>query len=171
MNIEDKIEGKKIILRSFKICDAKADSKIGNDLQVRKYISGIPENYNIKQSKKWIASLSNEKDRITSAISEKKTNNLVGTILFKNISKGFAEIVYSIGSEYSGKGYGTEAVKLMIDYGFNKLNLEGINALVNKNNFASQKILEKVGFSRNIKCSVKPQKIKPDEYLYCILKK
>jgi len=48
--------------------------------------------------------------------------------------------------ENRNKGYGTEAVKLMLDYGFNHLGIERISAnTLEINNFA-RKSLEKLGF-------------------------
>jgi RimJ/RimL family protein N-acetyltransferase len=58
----------------------------------------------------------------------------------------FAEIGYSVDRPYWGKGYGTEAVKLMRDYAFNKLNLHKLTAGAYAVNKGSIRILEKAGF-------------------------
>jgi RimJ/RimL family protein N-acetyltransferase len=47
---------------------------------------------------------------------------------------------------YWGKGYGTEAVKLMRDYAFNKVNLHKLTAHAYVANKASIRVLEKAGF-------------------------
>ena len=48
--------------------------------------------------------------------------------------------------EYRSKGYGTEAIKLIIDYGFNILGLHNINLKVFEFNERAIKAYEKVGF-------------------------
>ena len=48
--------------------------------------------------------------------------------------------------ENRGKGYGKQAVKLILDYGFNNIGMERITAETLEINFASQKALEGAGF-------------------------
>lgn len=56
---------------------------------------------------------------------------------------------YSIGKEYWGKGYGTEALKKIVRFGFDKLKLQKIIAYIFTGNIASEKILLKCGFKHN----------------------
>ena len=56
------------------------------------------------------------------------------------IGMGIAKI------ENRNKGYGKEAVKLILDYGFNNMGMERITANTLEINIAAQKSLEKVGF-------------------------
>jgi len=48
--------------------------------------------------------------------------------------------------EYRNKGYGTETVKLVLDYGFKTLNLHNIMLSVHANNYAAISCYKKVGF-------------------------
>jgi RimJ/RimL family protein N-acetyltransferase len=48
--------------------------------------------------------------------------------------------------EYRNKGYGKEAVKMLLDYGFNNMGLERITANTMEMNISAQKSLEKMGF-------------------------
>ncbi len=59
----------------------------------------------------------------------------------------FSEIMITVDRSHWGKGYGTEAVKLMRDYAFNKLNLHKLTAHAYAANKASIKVLEKAGFT------------------------
>jgi len=59
----------------------------------------------------------------------------------------FAEIGISIDRPYWGKGYGTEAVKLVRDYAFSKLDLHKLTAGAYAVNKASLRMLEKAGFT------------------------
>lgn len=48
--------------------------------------------------------------------------------------------------EYRNRGYGKQAVSLMLDYGFRNLGLERITANTLEPNISAQKSLEKLGF-------------------------
>jgi RimJ/RimL family protein N-acetyltransferase len=48
--------------------------------------------------------------------------------------------------EYRNKGYGKEAVKILLEYGFNNMGLERITANTLETNISAQKSLEKIGF-------------------------
>jgi len=48
--------------------------------------------------------------------------------------------------DYRGKGFGTEAVKIMLDYAFNNLGLERITGSTLEHNIAAQRSLEKNNF-------------------------
>lgn len=57
-----------------------------------------------------------------------------------------AEIGYMLLPEFHGKGIITEAVKRLISYGFNELKLHSIEAVIDPENSASERVLEKCGF-------------------------
>lgn len=84
------------------------------------------------------------------AITLKGYEKLIGIIGHYKIScENFrSEIGYMILPEYQNKGYVTEAVKAMLEYGFNQLNLNSIEAIIDPNNIASEKVLQKNGFKK-----------------------
>jgi [ribosomal protein S5]-alanine N-acetyltransferase len=57
-----------------------------------------------------------------------------------------AEIGYMLLPEYHNKGIISEAVNRLITYGFDDLNLHSIEAVIDPENFASEKVLLKCGF-------------------------
>ncbi len=72
----------------------------------------------------------------------------IGNISFSEINwiNRRASIAYLLGDvAFSGKGYVTEAVLMMMYYGFNRLNFNRIHAGVSAMHLASRKICEKVG--------------------------
>lgn len=79
------------------------------------------------------------------AVIQKEGNELIGTFLIKPNSKNECEIGYSIGKKYWKKGYGKELVKCMLKY-INSLNYTKVLATSRKENIASLKLLEKIGF-------------------------
>ena len=48
--------------------------------------------------------------------------------------------------EYHGKGITTEAVQCVVDYGFNTMQLHSIEGVIDPENEASQRVLQKCGF-------------------------
>ena len=57
-----------------------------------------------------------------------------------------AEIGYMLLPEYHGKGIATEAIKAALEYGFEDMNLHSIEAVIDPENIASEKVLQKNGF-------------------------
>ena len=101
-----------------------------------------------------------------------ETNQFIGLIAlilgkahFKN-----AEVWYKIHPDFWNKGYTTEALKELLNFGFN-LGLHRIEAGCAVENFASIRVLEKVGMT----CEGRKRKILPirgnwvDNYFYSIL--
>jgi len=72
----------------------------------------------------------------------------MGTISYWKIDKPHyrAEIGYGIHPDFQRKGYMSEVLQKVIDYGFREMNLHSIEANINPNNVASIKLVEKHGF-------------------------
>jgi ribosomal-protein-alanine N-acetyltransferase len=48
--------------------------------------------------------------------------------------------------KFNGQGYITEAIKTVVAYGFEQLNLHSIEAIIDPENRASERVLQKNGF-------------------------
>lgn len=57
-----------------------------------------------------------------------------------------AEVGYDLSPKYHKKGIMTEALKLIIDYGFKELKYDNIKAFTHTENENSKKLLERNGF-------------------------
>jgi len=82
------------------------------------------------------------------------------------------EIFYYLLSVERGKGYGTEAAKLMVDYLFLSKDIVRVQAHTDVRNEGSQKVLEKAGFKREgvVRKSLFTRGEWRDFYLYSILR-
>jgi RimJ/RimL family protein N-acetyltransferase len=82
------------------------------------------------------------------------------------------EIGYAVVPSERRKGYGTEAVKIMVDYLFLSKDIMHIPASTNVRNTTSQRILEKAGFKREgvARKSMFVRGKWTDKYLYSILR-
>ena len=87
----------------------------------------------------------------TGFIIEKKDGSKIGYtchfILVHPAGK-LLEIGYSLVPSERGKGYCTEAVRIMVDYLFLSRDVMRIQACTDTRNLASQKVLEKAGFKK-----------------------
>lgn len=99
----------------------------------------------------WYDHVSKDDDIAYFAVYDKDTLQPIGGVdLHKiNLAHRHAELGIMIGEEsHRGRGYGTEAVALMCDYGFNALGLNSIMLLVIDGNIGGQKAYERVGFKQ-----------------------
>ena len=93
------------------------------------------------------------------------TSDLIGTITLYDINRhhGRGVIGLMIGEkEYWGKGCGTEAIKLVVDYAFQRLNLHKVWAGVVAVNQGSVEAFQKAGFE--IEGKMKSHVCIDDEY-------
>jgi ribosomal-protein-alanine N-acetyltransferase len=72
---------------------------------------------------------------------------IIGSCAFHEVSAMHArgEIGYALARKYWGQGLMTEAVRAMLDYGFNTLHLNRIEARCDIENTGSWRVMEKVG--------------------------
>ncbi len=82
------------------------------------------------------------------AITEKNNDKCIGIIgFFSTQPENFrTELGYMLLPEYHNKGYVTESVKTLLNYAFHTLNFNSIEATINPDNVASEKVLQKNGF-------------------------
>jgi [ribosomal protein S5]-alanine N-acetyltransferase len=102
---------------------------------------------------------------------EKKDGTKIGTMFHWPIGN-LLEIGYVLIPNERGKGYCTEAVKIVLDYLFLSKNIVRIQAHTDARNMASQKVLQNVGFKKEgtIRKSVFARGEWRDRYLYSILR-
>lgn len=82
------------------------------------------------------------------AITMKGNPKLIGIIGHYKISieNQRAEIGYMLLPEFHGKGIITEAIKVVVKYGFEEMQLHSIEAIIDPRNYGSEKALQKSGF-------------------------
>lgn len=79
------------------------------------------------------------------------TDNLVGGIGLSNVRRGVAQmgtIGYWVGKPYARLGYTSEAALLVLGFAFGQLGLHRVEAACLPTNIPSQRLLERVGFTR-----------------------
>ena len=81
------------------------------------------------------------------AIIDRESRKMIGTCGFTrfDLPNNSAEIGYVLNPEYHGKGYATEAAKIVMRFGFEELGLHRIEAKHMIGNDASHRVMEKLG--------------------------
>lgn len=99
----------------------------------------------------WFQNRMLEKDNRMFVI-ELENETAIGIVGFKNLDwiNSNSELFIYIGDEnYWGKGYGKEALKLLINFAFNSLNLHMLYLEVFSYNENATKMYEKLGFKKD----------------------
>ena len=99
----------------------------------------------LEKELEWIKSKIENNDYVFSML-EKDTNMFIGNVELMDYDGESAELAISITESMQNKHYGQEAITTMINYAFNVLGLEQLNAVVFSHNERSLHCLEKYGF-------------------------
>lgn len=118
----------------------------------------VTEFYNIKtlseekEAQKyldWFRTRFHDKLGIRWGIVLKGHENIIGTIGFNNFTKGHrANLGYDLRKDYWNKGFIKEVIEEVVKYGFEKLEVNRIEAEVMPGNIYSEKALNRLGFTK-----------------------
>ena len=166
------LETKRLLLRKWTDADCDALFEILRDTEVVRYLAdGKPFSMEkVKEFLAWAESYERENGFCRWKIIEKSSGEIIGSCGFAR-PHGTEEIElgYLFAKNRWGRGYATEIAAAASDYGFKKLGFREIIAMTDVENTASQRVLEKIGFtSRGIEVfngeeSLVFVKIKSDE--------
>ena len=142
-----KLVGERIYLSPKSIEDVEKYTEWMNDFEVTDYTGRSHQILTIEAEKNYLEAHINEE--ATFAIVESKTDKLLGSIGLHKIDhfKRTATLGIFIGDkDYRSKGYGTEAIRLLLDYGFNYMNLHSVKLELMSFNERALKCYKKCGF-------------------------
>lgn len=125
--------------------------KLFSDERVTRYYNIIPfsEKQEAQKYIDWFTNRFKEKQGIRWGIALKGKENIIGTLGFNNFQKNHrANLGYDLQFDFWNKGIITEALTEVIKFGFDKLEINRIEAEVMQENIASEKVLSKLGFKK-----------------------
>lgn len=147
-NKQIRIEGSSIYLKSLDKNNATEDYAAWlNDKEVNYYLE--TRKTTCEDLKKYIEEKNKSDEALFLGIFSADTDEHIGNIKLEPIEteKKQGTVGILIGNKkYWGKGAGTEATKLLVEYAFKKLGLEGVSLGVILENKAAIRVYEKVGF-------------------------
>lgn len=139
------LETERLILRAPKLEDAKHVAALANDKRIAENTRRIPHPYSRADAEDFIAT-ANTPRADTQFLITTHAGLPVGACGIATHDEAAPEIGYWLGVKHWGKGYGTEAVRALIDFAFTELAHETLSAGARVTNPASRRILEKCGF-------------------------
>lgn len=142
-----KLVGDRIYLSPRNSEDVEKFTEWMNDFQVTDYIGRSGSLMSLESEKKYLEENYNSEG--TFVIVTLAENKIIGTIGLKDINTINRSAVLGIfigDKDYLSKGYGTEAIRLILDFGFNYMNLHNIKLELISFNERALKCYKKCGF-------------------------
>lgn len=144
------LETERLLLRRVNSNDVKEILALRSNPDTMKYIPRplLKTDEDALEHITMIDSKIDSNEGINWAITLKDNPKLIGIIGHYRIKPENyrAELGYMLLPEYYGKGIISEAVKEAVNYGFNAMKLHSLEAVIDPENYASAKVLEKNGF-------------------------
>ena len=143
----------RLVLRQLTPEDEKEIFALRTDDAVNKYLDRLKAR-SIEEARKFIQKINrniSNNEAVFWGIAYKDDDALIGTACYWNIIKenDRAEIGYELLPAHQGKGIMQEAIAAIIDYGFDSMKLQVIEAVAQKDNQRSFHLLEKFNFTRD----------------------
>lgn len=142
------LEGDRVRLRPFREDDLDALWEMLGDEEGRR-LTGTHATFTREQSDRWYRSRASQTDRLDLAIADVDSDTCVGEVVLHefdadNRSCGFR--ISLLGPAVFGRGYGTEATRLVLGHAFATVGLHRIELEVYDLNPRARRVYEKVGF-------------------------
>lgn len=145
------IDTDRLVLRKLKISDYADMYEYSRLDSVTQYLlwNSHPDSRYTRDYLSFIQSQYRAGEFFDWAVIHKETGKMIGTCGFARLDfeNNSAEIGYVLNPEFWRRGYATEAVKKIIDFGFHTLNLHRIEARYIVGNEVSRHVMEKCGMT------------------------
>jgi len=138
------LETKRLVLRAPRFEDAKAVVTLANDRRVAENTARIPHPYRQADADEWITGVTAGACKETFLIT--LDGAPIGACGLDMRDAPTPELGYWLGAQYWGHGFATEAARAVIDYAFEHLEHDALQAGARVSNPASRRVLEKCGF-------------------------
>lgn len=144
------LETERLLLRSVTVDDVNEIFELRSNPETMKFIPR-PLVTNNEEALAHIALIEDKivkNEGINWGITLKGNPKLIGIIGHYRIKPENyrCEIGYMILARYNGQGITSEAIKAVVAYGFDDLKMHSIEAIIDPENFASERVLQKNGF-------------------------
>ena len=142
--------GEKIYLRPVCKDDLRSLQRWANDPETRKIIGEVMPTGAV-ETEKWFEDLIDDESRVWFMVVLRENNKIIGETGLMRMSHPWraTDLTMIIGEEDErGKGYGSEAINLLLDFAFGSLNFHRVAIGVVGFNENAIKFYERVGFKK-----------------------
>lgn len=142
------LKNAKLQLRKNDISDAENYLRWLKDPEINQFLSSDFASLTLEKEIEYIKNSAEDNSKVKFAICTENGKH-IGEIALRGLDSpdNHGNLGIVIGEkDYQNKGYGTEAMKMMLDYGFDELGLHRIELIVHDDNPRAKKVYEKLGF-------------------------
>ncbi|MBR4791239.1 MAG: GNAT family N-acetyltransferase [Treponema sp.] len=141
------LETERLILRPLTMDDLDAVYKWASDPRVNKYMI-----YPLYKSKddgvEWLNTLYEDDDKKDFGFVLKETGELIGSGgIYYHSERGLWSIGYNLAYDYWNRGFTTEAMEKIIEWGRQELGVKEVAATFAVENVGSRRVMEKLGMT------------------------
>lgn len=145
------LETDRLILRGMRVSDTEDMFEYAHRPSVTQYLTWNPHTdpAETREYLTYVGQRYRTGDFYDWAVVDMESGHMIGTCGFTsfNCPHDTAEIGYVLNPAYQGKGLATEAVRRVLDFGFDELGLHRIEAHFMEGNDASRRLMERVGMT------------------------
>ena len=150
---DPRLETERLILRSLRMEDADFIFREWGSPAVTHYMRDEEPLRSREEAEEWLRPLQTPEEMPTFkwwGIESKRDKELIGTCGFCRWNKQhhWAEMGYDLWPDYWGQGLMPEALRVLLRYGFEVMELNRVEATTHTENQRSMRVLEKLGFQR-----------------------
>ena len=180
MSRKYEIETARLRLRVFNFADLDELALIFSDPEVMKYIGPEGTPMSRDETERTLSVFVNDWEKhgfSRWAVCLKESGRLIGCCGLK-LLEGTPEVIYVLARDYWGRGYGTEAAKASLRYGFEYLGLDQIVAVTRHENVRSQRVMSRIGMRyekeifhygvEGVGYVITNQEFEPDDSIYLL---
>jgi RimJ/RimL family protein N-acetyltransferase len=165
-----RLEGRRCVVRAWTMKDADALTRHANNINVARQLRDrFPHPYTIDAARAFLKHAISTEPPTNFAIQvDQDAIGGIGFLRGSDVERYSAEIGYWLSEPYWGQGIATEAVVLVTEYAFRRLNMLRLFALPFADNVASTRVLEKAGYAREgtLHCSSVKYGAPKDQAMY-----
>ena len=146
----DRLTGERIVLREFRQEDISGIRSWVNDADAVRYMGGAfmrPQTW--EESESYLSNILNGgAGGVNLVIAEKSGKRYLGQCALTRVDQTarHAELAIVMAPDSAGRGYGREAVRLLLDYGFRQMNLNRVYLRVYAENERAVRCYQACGF-------------------------
>lgn len=145
------IYGEKTVLRAIELADKSLLLELINDPNTEKMLGGSSFPVSEAGQEKWIADQIGRDDVLRCIVADRNNPDQgIGTVILSDIDQknGVAQVHVKLTATCHNKGYGSDAVKTLVNYAFKEMRLNCVYAHVLSYNEPSQNLFRKCGFRK-----------------------
>lgn len=129
------LKTERLRLRPFVAEDADMLHTLANDREIADTTQSVPHPFSLSAAKSWIVNLPRYfemRSAVHFAISAVESRELVGCVILRELDRVNAagELEFWIGKSMWGQGYGSEATKAVVQFGFSEMSLHRVAAQI-----------------------------------------